>query len=267
MPYSNGRRRDEKCQDSGRANPRLSFARRLKDYGRGLGFTTLILCWCGILFVVTLLHGPEISGGSRWLLPIDPDSYFLFGASGATPIFDLGRWWTVLSAAWLHSDLIHILLNLLWISLLVPELTEFFGVERVVIIYTISSIAGFGLTSVMFFAPLGDLRGAAVTLGASTPLFGLFGALVLQGKRTGNRLLSRRAWLWVIIIGGLGLFMKQVDFWAHLGGFLGGWLAARHLHPLEAVESPRYLAAAVACLGATLLAIIVSVLHGQRFIG
>jgi len=98
------------------------------------------------------------------------------------------------------------------------------------------------------------------------PLFGLFGALVLYGQRTGSRMLSRQVWQWVIIFVVIGLLIPFIDNWAHLGGFAGGWLAARILDPLKA-ESPRHLVVAAACLGATLLAIVVSVLHGLQFMG
>ena len=41
-------------------------------------------------------------------------SLILFGASGAYPVFGLGRWWTVLSAGWLHGGLLHIVLQHDW---------------------------------------------------------------------------------------------------------------------------------------------------------
>ena len=40
---------------------------------------------------------------------------FLFGASGAIPVFSFGRWWTVLSAGWLHAGLLHIAMNMYWV--------------------------------------------------------------------------------------------------------------------------------------------------------
>jgi rhomboid protease GluP len=38
-----------------------------------------------------------------FLAPSD-QATLVFGASGAYPVFDLHRWWTVLSAAWLHAN-------------------------------------------------------------------------------------------------------------------------------------------------------------------
>ncbi len=262
--------RDEKCLGCGRVNPGLwGFAPYLNKLGRDFGFTEVIIAGCSALFIITLLlRDPEsIGGGIFSLLSPGRRALFLFGSSGALPVFTFGRWWTVLSAAWLHGGVLHIVMNMMWIRQLVPVLTNFYGMGRLVIIYTVSSIAGFGVTSLIGLLALpGPLRGAGFTVGASAPLFGLFGALVLYGQRTGSRMLSRQVWQWVIIFVVIGLLIPFVDNWAHLGGFAGGWLTARYLDPLKA-ESPQHLLAALACLGATLLSIVVSVLHGLQFMG
>ncbi len=262
--------RDQQCLGCGRANPGLwGFAPWLTRLGRDFGFTEVIVAGCGALFIITLLlRDPEsIGGGIFSMLSPGRKALFLFGASGAMPVFAVGRWWTVLSAAWLHGGVLHIVMNMMWIRQLVPALTKFYGMGRLVIIYTVSSITGFGVTSFMGLLGLpGPLSGAGFTVGASAPLFGLFGALVLYGQRTGSRMLSRQVWQWVIIFVVIGLLIPFIDNWAHLGGFAGGWLAARFLDPLKA-ESPRHLLVALACLGATLLSIIASVLHGLQFMG
>ena len=36
------------------------------------------------------------------------------------PVFGLGRWWTVLSAGWLHGGLLHILFNMMGVRQLAP---------------------------------------------------------------------------------------------------------------------------------------------------
>src|SRR5213592_2285300 len=65
-------------------------------------------------------------------------SLFLFGASGAVPVFRFGRWWTVLSAAWLHGGVLHIAFNMMWVRDLAPPTARFYGPGRTVIIYTVS---------------------------------------------------------------------------------------------------------------------------------
>ena len=69
----------------------------------------------------------------------------MFGASGAYPVFGRGRWWTVLSAGWLHAGLLHIAMNMYWVWQMGPAMTELFGPGRTVIIYTAGGVAYVGV--------------------------------------------------------------------------------------------------------------------------
>ena len=260
--------RDEKCLGCGRSNPGMwGFTPMINQLGRNFGFSEVIVAGCSGLFIITLLlRDPSTVQGLMSMLSPGQKALFLFGASGFVPVFEFGRWWTVLSAAWLHGGILHILMNMLWIRQLVPALSEYYGVGRLVIIYTVSSITGFAATTFMgLFGLPGPLRGAAFTVGASAPLFGLFGALVLYGQVTGQSRLTRQVWQWVIIFVVIGLLLPFIDNWAHLGGFAGGWLAGRILDPRRS-ETPRHLLVALICLVLTLLSIIVSVIHGRQFL-
>src|SRR4051794_2851203 len=132
------------------------------------------------------MSGAGIGGGGNILSALSPSSsvLILFGASGAYPVFGLGRWWTVLSAGWLHAGLLHIGMNMYWLWQMGPALTELFGPARTVIIYTAGGIAGFTLSSVAgaYFPNLPFLRAAGLTVGASAPLFGMIGALYHYGR-------------------------------------------------------------------------------------
>jgi len=179
----------------------------------------------------------------------------------------------VLSASWLHGGGLHILFNMLWIRQLAPAVAEFFGTSRLVIIYTVGGAAGFALTSAMALLPLpGPLSGAFFTVGASAPLFGLFGALYLYGKRTGSRVISQQflqylvVWLAFGVVAGMGgQNAIRIDNWAHLGGFAGGYLAARLLDPLRP-EKPGHMLAALICLAATALSILASFLTATNLL-
>ncbi len=127
---------------------------------------------------------------------------FLFGASGQIPVFELGRWWTVLSAGWLHGGILHLLFNMSVVRSFAPATADLYGPGRMVILYTVSSITGFLFSSVTYeylpWIPLGrllgilGLGGAHLTLGASAPIFGLLGALLYYGKRTGSRVIREQ---------------------------------------------------------------------------
>ena len=263
---------DEQCLTCGRRNPGLwGFTAVLRDLGDDMGFVGLVLWGCGALYLASLaadLSGIRMEGIFSMLSP-SRTSLFLFGASGAIPVFGYGRWWTVLSAAWLHGGVLHILFNMLWVRDLAPATARFYGAGRAVIIYTVSAITGFLASSVagafFFFMP-GFLRGAGFTVGASAPIFGLLGALLHYGRRGGSSTISQQAKSLALTMLLFGFVMPAVDNWAHIGGFAGGYLAARWLDPLKP-ERGDHLIAAILCLLASLASILASVADGLKILG
>jgi rhomboid protease GluP len=223
------------------------------------------------MYVVALLmsRGGTSSGGPFGLLSPSTQSLFILGASGAVPVWGFGRWWTVLSAAWLHANLLHLLFNVLWVRQLAPATADIYGPGRLVIIYTVSAITGFGLSTLagVFLPGLPLLSGARLTVGASAPIFGLLGALVYYGRRSGSRLASGQAGTYAIVLFVAGFIFPGVDNYAHAGGFGGGWLAARVLDPLKP-ERIDHMVAAIVCLALSLASVAYSVVDGVRlFVG
>lgn len=255
---------EKKCYHCGRAHPGLwGFGPALAKLG-DFGFTEAVMFACGALYLISLAGDPSAIGGGGLFGLLSPGQrpLFLLGASGALPVFGYGRWWTVLSAAWLHGGLLHIGMNLMWLRQLMPAVSQLYGTSRLIIIYTVGAIAGFATTSVMGLLGLPfPLRGAVFTIGASAPLFGLFGALVVYSNRAGARHIGQQVWRWVIMFLIFGLIVPLVDNWAHLGGFAGGYLAARALDPLRD-ETPGHAIGALVCLGLSVASIVASFFHG-----
>src|SRR6185503_19775889 len=163
------------------------------------GFTTVIVYGCVVLFarelVLSVLTGGNLMGGSVFSI-LGPNGFAseALGASGAFPVFYQHRWWTLLSAGWLHGGALHILFNLMWVRQLGPAVEDMYGGARMVIIYTLSSATGFLLSSFMAaYAPIPFFSGGWHTLGASAPIFGLLGALVYYGRRGGSSLVRSTA--------------------------------------------------------------------------
>jgi rhomboid protease GluP len=260
--------RDEKCLNCGRRNPGLwGFAPLLRSLGNDLGFVQLVIWGCGALYIVELLlSGREIrvfGGGLFSILAPNIQSMFLLGASGAAPVFGFGRWWTILSANWLHGSLLHVGFNMMWVRDLGPVVADVYGAGRMVIIYTLAGACGFLLSSFAgaYLPPLPLLQGARFTLGASASIFGFLGALVYYGRRTGSHLVRSEAVRYAVILGVFGLIMPGVDNFAHAGGFAGGYLTAMMLDPLKP-ERIDHIVLALMCLAATALAIAASVITG-----
>jgi rhomboid protease GluP len=263
--------RDDKCYMCGRANPGLwGFGPLLRQLGTDMGFVPLVTGACSILFGLTLLaSGSDLqiySGGMSFLSP-GRNALLLFGMSGAIPVFVRGAWWTLLSASWLHGNLIHIFFNMYWIRRFGPDTVELIGPSRTVIVYVASGVAGFLLSSTagLIFLYSGlqvPLMGVGLTtVGASASILGLLGAIAHYGRTGGSSLIRaqvKQYLLWFIIS---GILLRGTDNWAHLGGFLGGYAASALLNPL-ARERGDHLLVAIGCLVATLLAIVASVVKG-----
>ena len=253
---------DDRCYNCGRRNPGLwGFAPALRSLGQDLGFVPLVMGATIILYGLALL----LSRGDMQMMTLSPSTpiLFLLGASGATPVFEYGRWWTLLTAGWLHAGVLHIFFNVLWIRQLGPAVAEVYGPARMVIIYTFANVVGFGLSSVagemLWWMPIPFLRGAQLTVGASAAIFGLLGASVYYGRRSGSRQASQVGLQYTLIMGVFGLIFPGVDNYAHLGGFLGGYATGLVLDPLKAERVDHMVIAAV-CLIASLIAIIASVI-------
>jgi rhomboid protease GluP len=260
---------DAVCYNCGRRNPGLwGFSPALRALGNDLGFTPFVVGSCIVLYVFTLLaSGGDIGmNGLFTLFSPSRQASFLFGASGAIPVFGLGRWWTVLSAGWLHGGLLHIVFNMLTVRQLAPAVAELYGASRMVIIYVVAGAVGFALSSFAgaFIPGFLFLQGGFFTVGASAPIFGLLGALVYYGRRGGSSHISSQAISYTITLGIFGFVMPGVDNYAHAGGFGGGYLAARILDPLLP-ERLDHLLIALGCIAVSFLAIVFSVIHGLQF--
>ncbi|HET7293465.1 MAG TPA: rhomboid family intramembrane serine protease [Vicinamibacteria bacterium] len=251
---------DDRCLNCGRLRPGMwGFAHLLRTQSPDMGFTMLIFWACGAAYLACLAAQPDAIGG---LMSPGIRALYRFGASGAVPVFLYGRWWTVLSAAWLHAGLLHIGFNLMSVRTLVPLTAHLYGPARTVILYTVAAITGFLSSSVaaafLTFLPT-VLRGGYFTIGASAPVFGLIGALLYYGRRGGSAMIGDAAKRWAIAGLVFGFVVPGIDNWAHLGGLAGGYLTARVLDPLRPERGDHVLAAA-ACLVLSFASILASVI-------
>lgn len=275
--------RDDKCFNCGRPYPGLfGFAPWLNRLGQNFGFAEVVIWGCGFMYVVSLLLNLDAAlsmGSILSILSPGGNEVFLLGMSGAQPIFGYGRWWTVLSAAWLHGGIIHIGFNLYYLRFLVPQVDHVMGLGRTILIYTAGSAVGFLGTSTTYFVlvllesrdllpafvsnALGFLgfAGAPATLGASASLCGLIGGLYAYAQASGSRAGQEGVKRIAIFLLLFGILVPRVDNMGHIFGFIGGYLAAKLLKPLEE-ETPLHMLAAGICLLLFLASIIASVVHG-----
>jgi len=120
---------DAQCLGCGRARPGLfGLTALLRLSGLDDLFVPIVMWGCGALYLASLAMDPgSIGGGGLSMMSPGNESLFVLGASGALPVFGYGRWWTVLSASWLHGGLIHILFNMLYVRQIGPATAEMIG--------------------------------------------------------------------------------------------------------------------------------------------
>jgi rhomboid protease GluP len=261
--------RDEKCYNCGRANPSLwGFAPALRALGTDLGFVPFIMAVTIAVFALTLIaSGGFIGRGGMDFLSPNSAALLAFGESGALPIFVYGRWWTVLTATWLHAGLIHIVFNMMALRNLGGPTVDLIGPGRTVIVYVLSGVTGFLLTSVvrMYFPYIPFLSGAGETVGASASICGLIGAISSYGRRSGSGLIRAQTSQWGLSLVVMGAIMPGIDNVAHLGGFLGGYAICEFFNPLTR-ERGDHVLIAILCLVASLIALVVSIYTGRALI-
>jgi rhomboid protease GluP len=142
-------------------------------------------------------------------------------------------------------------------------MVDIIGPGRTVIIYVVSGVSGFFLSSLMgAFGPrLPLLGGADLTVGASASVFGLIGALMHYGRVSGSHLIRETTRSYAIMGVIMGVLIPGIDNYAHLGGFLGGYGTSMFFNPLTR-ERGDHVLIGLLLLGATFAAILVSLLAG-----
>jgi len=249
---------DPECFNCGRKNPSLWGFAPLLRYLDDIPLAQVVMVSCAILYLgMLLLSGRHVESGGMTILGPSSQALLVFGASGAYPMFELHRWWTPLSASWLHAGVLHILFNMMWVRDLAPAVSHFYGASRAIIIYTVSGVAGFLLSSAVNFVLWPGQP--HFTVGASACIFGLLGAMIYYQRRAPTRLIGFSAGGLAVVMLVFGFIMPGIDNWAHLGGLAGGFLASVLMDPLKP-EGQGQMIAAVLCLVASIASIIASIL-------
>jgi rhomboid protease GluP len=173
------------------------------------------------MFAVSLLLNPRAMGMHlnpfTFLSPSDR-ALLLLGATGTIPIDQLGRWWTLVSANYLHGSILHIFFNMVALRQLAPLVIGEYGASRMVVIYTAGGIIGFWVS---YWA------GVRLTIGASAAVCALIGSLLFYGRSRGGlygSMMYRQIGGWALGIFLFGLLVPGINNWGHGGGMVAGAL-------------------------------------------
>ena len=248
-----------------------------------------VLVACVAVFAVEMFvndcprHGSPLGGHAACVAPFLRQFSFqplrenpLLGPSSATlekmgaldwaKVVHQHQGWRLISCIWLHAGLIHLIVNMLSLLFIGMRLEQQFGFVRIGIIYLLSGFGG-SVLSALF------LRNHYISVGASGALFGLLGSmlseLIMNWTIYSNKAAAIITLLFIIVINLAIGMLPHADNFAHIGGFVTGFLIGfvllarpqfgwmeRHELP-QTSQPPKYKAYQYVLWGSALLLLLV----------
>ncbi len=217
-----------------------------------------------VMFVLSLgidLRHTAFSSSPLNFLSPSNNSLLVLGSTGTIPLLQFHRWWSLISANYLHASLLHLVFNMIALYQLGPLLVREYGTARIITIYTVSGIGGY-LVSTLF--------GVRFTIGASAAVCGLIGAALYYGKSRGgtygNAIYSQIGG-WALGIFLFGFLVPGINNWGHAGGMLVGVLAGALLGYRERCqETIGHRVLGTVCLACTGIVLLWSIINGVFFL-
>ena len=157
-------------------------------------------------------------------------------------------YYRLVSAGFLHENLAHIAFNMYLLYILGMMLEPAIGGARLAAIYFTSLLAG-------SFGAL--LATAAPSLGASGAIFGLMGAAAVELRARGFSVMQSGIGGLIILNLVLSFTLANISVGAHVGGLIGGALAALAIRTADARRMPAL--GFVACLLISAIAVAASI--------
>jgi membrane associated rhomboid family serine protease len=165
-----------------------------------------------VVFLGELAGGASAGGGS-----FGGSRLVLDGGLRASDVAD-GDYWRLVTSGFLHAGLFHIFFNMFALWILGTMLEPAIGTVRFGLIYFVSLLAGsFGA---LIVTP------DSYTVGASGAIFGLMGAALVVLRNRGVNPMESGLGLWIGLNLLLTFTISNISIGGHIGGLIGGSLAA-----------------------------------------
>lgn len=143
---------------------------------------------------------------------------FMFGLH--PPAVSNGELWRLITATLLHGSLLHLGFNMLALWILGTQIEQYLNAKKFIYLYFASALGG-SLFSFFFSPP------ATFSIGASGAVFGLMGAMVVIGKKINADVSQIMILLGINLV--IGFTLSGIDWRAHLGGLITGFVVTRFL--------------------------------------
>ncbi|MEJ0014049.1 MAG: rhomboid family intramembrane serine protease [Actinomycetota bacterium] len=195
--------------------------------------TTLIVVISGFFIVAN--YAPTITWGNLTL----QDNLLLirkaaFPEDGFQVLHGVytGEWWRVLTVNLTHANWLHLGFNMLVFFQLGNIVEHYYGKARYSLILLVSAVtASF---SCLLFVPANE-----ASVGASGMIFGLFGVMLVSGKRMG---VDYRQVLGSLVLNLIITFtIPNIAWQAHIGGLIGGFVVGVIIDRLPRPNRGRFI--------------------------
>ena len=165
--------------------------------------TVLVAANILVYFYTSLIGGDFIQTNSTVLTQLG--QYNLYVSQG--------QYWQLFTSIFVHVDITHLALNMLFLILFGLRAEELFKIEEYFFIYIISGISGNILT--LFLMPIYTL-----SAGASGAIFGMYGANIIYMRKTfGQSIIGALLYAFLLLMLTTG---EGVNIIAHFGGLAAG---------------------------------------------
>ncbi|MFC6254771.1 rhomboid family intramembrane serine protease [Secundilactobacillus hailunensis] len=171
----------------------------------------------GLIVLMFIVYGAmTLAGGSQ-----NTQVLVNFGAK-YNPLIIAGQWWRLITPVFLHMGFEHILFNTVTLYFIGLQIEAIFGHGRYLIIFLLSGIGG-NLASFAF-------NPNSISAGASTAIFGLFGAFLMLGESFWENQyihqMTKTFLMFVVLNLAFDIFSPGTDIQGHIGGLIIGFLTA-----------------------------------------
>jgi membrane associated rhomboid family serine protease len=236
------------------------FNQRLDEIGSRRWLAPVLVLANIAVFVAMAIAGKTLDFSS------DPTRLMDWGANYG-PLTMAGAWWRLVSAFFLHANVVHLLLNM-WVLWNVGRLTErLYGTALFAFLYFMSGICA-SLARIVW-------EPGIASVGASGAIFGMLGALLamlLNPKARIPRSIAFAYWpstlLFALFNLGSGFLDPFVDNVAHVGGLLSGfafgWICVRPIDREHRAAFPLRQSAIAAVLAIAIAGASFVQLHGAH---
>ncbi len=172
-----------------------------------------IAAWLVLINVLVFLtiHGANI---------LIEENFILLRFAKLTKAISIGgEYYRLFTPIFMHESITHLLFNCMAIIILGKPVEQIFGKKKFLIIFIVAGLFG-NLSSFIFSYSL--------SIGASGGVFGFFGVhiyLYIKNRETYLKVFGKDIFQLLIINVIIGFAVPNIDFFAHFGGIVGGFLA------------------------------------------